>query len=208
MTWHLEPMAPFDVESGGVDVENDGVVTVTVASVGAGPMQAWSGLIAVDFDIDPKATEVHHITTEFAQQHGRPAAEVLDEAATRLAASLTAGIAVVGMNLVFDWTILDRNCTRYGVKTVSERLGDRPLAPIIDVLCIDKQAREPVRALRREARRRSRRYRGRAGGGAGRVPDRSTVADAVGRAVPSVQRPPLPGPARPGLAGVRSAVAG
>lgn len=136
--WHLGPMVPFDIESGGIDVENDGVVTVTVASVGDGPAQVWSGLIAVDFDIDPKAIEVHHITTEYARAHGRPAAEVLDEAAERLTASLTAGVPVTGMNLVYDWTILDRNCTRYGVKTVSARLGDRPLAPVIDVLCIDK----------------------------------------------------------------------
>jgi DNA polymerase-3 subunit epsilon len=136
--WHLQPMTPFDIESGGVDVENDGAVTVTVASVGDGPTSAWSGLIAVDFDIDPKATEVHGITTEAARKHGKPAADVLDEAAGRLAASLLAGIAVVGMNLVFDFSILHANCTRYGVPTVSDRLADRPLAPVIDVLCIDK----------------------------------------------------------------------
>lgn len=136
--WHMGPMAPFDIESGGIDVENDGVVTITVGRVGDGPADMWSGLIAVDFDIDPKAIEVHGITTEYARTNGRPAAEVLDEAAERLAAAHREGVPTVGSNLVYDYTILDRNCTRYGVKTVSDRLGDTPLAPVIDVLCIDK----------------------------------------------------------------------
>lgn len=136
--WHLGPMAPFDIESGGVDVESDGVVTITVGRVGDGPADMWSGLIAVDFDIDPKAIEVHGITTEYAREHGRPAAEVLDEAAERLAATHAAGVPTVGSNLVYDYTILDRNCARYGVKTVSDRLRGRPIAPVIDVLCIDK----------------------------------------------------------------------
>lgn len=136
--WHLLPKTAFDIESGGVDVENDGVVTVTVASIDGRNVEAWSGMIAVDFDIDPKAIEVHGITTEHAREHGKPAADVLDEAAGRLAASLLTGIPVTGMNLVFDFTILDRNCTRHGVPTVSDRLAGRPLAPVIDVLCIDK----------------------------------------------------------------------
>jgi DNA polymerase-3 subunit epsilon len=130
-------MAPFDIESGGIDVENDGVVTITVGRVGDGPADMWSGLIAVDFDIDPKAIEIHGITTEYARANGRPAAEVLDEAAERIAAAHLAGIPTVGSNLVYDYTILDRNCVRYGVKTVSDRLAG-PIAPVLDVLCIDK----------------------------------------------------------------------
>lgn len=136
--WHIGAMAPFDIESGGIDVENDGVVTITVGRVGDGPVDMWSGLIAVDFDIDPKATEVHHITTEHARANGRPAAEVLDEAAERIAAAHRDGVPTVGSNLVYDYTILDRNCTRYGVKTVSDRLAGQPIAPVLDVLCIDK----------------------------------------------------------------------
>lgn len=138
MTWHLGPMAPFDIESGGVDVENDGVVTVTVATVGKGvDADVWSGLIAVDFNIDPRAIEIHGITTEYARANGKPAADVLDEASERLTNTMAADTPAVGMNLVYDFTILDRNCRRYGVRTVEDRLG-RPIGPVIDVLCIDK----------------------------------------------------------------------
>jgi DNA polymerase III subunit epsilon len=138
VTWHLGPLAPFDIESGGVDVENDGVVTVTVSTVGKGiDTNVWSGLIAVDFDIDPKAIEVHHITTEFARANGKPAADVLDEAAERLAIAHAAGVPTVGSNLPYDYTILDRNCRRYGVRTLEERLGG-PIAPVVDILVIDR----------------------------------------------------------------------
>jgi DNA polymerase-3 subunit epsilon len=139
--WHLGPMTPFDIESGGVDVGNDGVITVTVASLGGHGFrtkEAWSGLIAVDFDIDPEATRVHGITTEYARANGKPAADVLDEAAERLAASLGGGVPVVGMNMPFDFTILDRNCRRYGVPTLNDRLNGQPIAPVIDVLTIDR----------------------------------------------------------------------
>lgn len=143
--WHLGPMTPFDCESGGVNVEEHRIVTITVGSIkpaadGRPQVDMWSGLIAVDIDIDPAATEVHGITTAYAREHGKPASEVLDEAAGLLALSLSRGVPVVGMNLAFDWTILDRECRRWQVPTVSERLAyvDKPFAPVIDVLVLDK----------------------------------------------------------------------
>lgn len=140
--WHAGPMTPFDIESGGVDVEEHRIVTITVGSIqptdGRPKVNMWSGLIAVDVDIDPAATEVHGITTEYARENGKPAAEVLDEAAGLLALSLHRGVPVVGMNLVFDFSILDRECRRWGVPTVDDRMEGRPLAPVIDVLVLDK----------------------------------------------------------------------
>lgn len=141
--WHLGPLSAFDCESGGVDVEEHRVVTITVGSIvpqesGKPKVDMWNGLIAVDVDIDPAATEVHGITTEFARENGKPAAEVLDEAAGLLALSLHRHHPVVGMNLSFDWTILDRECRRWGVPTVEDRLDGSPFAPVIDVLVLDK----------------------------------------------------------------------
>jgi len=137
--WHLGPLCPFDVESTGVDVEQDRIVSATVAGIKPGnPTRIGSWLIAVDVDIPAGATEVHGITTEYARANGRPAAEVLDLITGELALAMHAGVPVVGMNLAYDFTILDRECRRHRLPTLEDRLG-RPIAPVVDALVLDKQ---------------------------------------------------------------------
>jgi DNA polymerase-3 subunit epsilon len=137
-------MCPFDTESTGVDLENDRIVSATVVVMRPGPnggrheVDVRSHLIAVDIDIHPEATKVHGITTEYAREHGKPAADVLDLVAADLADALRAAVPVVGMNLSFDWTLLDRECRRWGVPTVNDRLDGQPIAPVVDVYVIDR----------------------------------------------------------------------
>lgn len=138
MTWHLGELAPFDTESTGTDVENDRIVSATVARIRPGqPVQATSHLIAVDVDIPEQATAVHGITTEHARANGVPAVQVLNAVAADLVDAMLAGVPVVGSNLAFDFTLLDRECRRHGVPTVEARLG-RPIGPVVDVFVIDK----------------------------------------------------------------------
>lgn len=138
MSWHLGPLAPFDCESTGVDVENDRVVTATVARIRPGAdISVRSHLIAVDVDIPEQATAVHNITTEHARANGKPAPEVLDAVAADLADAMRDQVPVVGMNLCYDFTILDRELRRHHLPTVEDRLGG-PIFPVIDVLVIDK----------------------------------------------------------------------
>lgn len=138
MSWHLGPLCPFDIESTGVDVENDRIVTATVARILPGEQpRVRSHLIAVDVDIPEAATEVHGISTEHARANGKPAPEVLDAVAADLAHAMREGAPVVGMNLAYDFTILDRELRRHRLPTVEARLGG-PIAPVIDVLVIDK----------------------------------------------------------------------
>ncbi|MFG1659032.1 exonuclease domain-containing protein [Micromonospora chersina] len=138
MSWHLGPLCPFDIESTGVDVENDRVVTATVARIQPGrDTQIRSHLIAVDVDIPEGATAVHGITTEHARANGKPAREVLDAVAADLADALAAGTPVVGCNLAYDFTILDRELRRHGLPTLEDRLCGW-ITPVIDVFVIDK----------------------------------------------------------------------
>jgi DNA polymerase-3 subunit epsilon len=137
-------MCPFDTESTGVDLENDRIVSATVVVMRPGPnggrheVDVRSHLIAVDIDIHPEAIKVHGITTEYAREHGKPAADVLDLVAADLAMALRAGVPTVGMNLTFDWTLLDRECRRWGVPTVDDRLDGQPIAPVVDIYVIDR----------------------------------------------------------------------
>ena len=48
---------------------------------------------------------------------------------------------VVGMNLVFDFTMLDRNCRRVGVTPLADRCE---VAPVIDAFVLDKHV-DPYR---------------------------------------------------------------
>lgn len=139
MTWHSGPLAAFDVESTGVDVESDRIVTATVALIRPGqPTDVRSHLVAVEVDIPQAATEIHGITTEHARANGKPAAEVLDAVAADLADAMRAGVPVVGMNVCFDFTLLDRELRRHGLPDLEVRIGG-PVAPVLDVLVIDKQ---------------------------------------------------------------------
>lgn len=138
MTWFLGEMAPFDIESTGVDVETARVVTATVAQIVPGSETLVSShLIAVDVDIPEQATEVHGITTEYARQNGKPAGEVLEAVAAQLAEAMANGLPIVGCNLSYDFTLLDRELRRNGLATLDGRLG-RPVGPVVDVFVIDK----------------------------------------------------------------------
>ncbi len=119
MAWHKGPMAGYDTETTGVDVEQDRIVTATVALIRPGePTDVRSHLVKVDVDIPAEATAIHGITTEHAQANGRPAVDVLDVVAADLAFALLAKVPVVGMNIAFDLTILDRELRRNGLPTL------------------------------------------------------------------------------------------
>jgi DNA polymerase III subunit epsilon len=138
VSWHLGPMTAFDVESSGLDLENARVVTAVTAAIRPGSETVVaSHLIAVDVDIPAEATAVHGITTEQARAEGKPAAEALEAIAAALAESMAAGIPVVGANLCYDFTVLDRELRRNGLATLDDRLG-RPIGPVVDVFVIDK----------------------------------------------------------------------
>lgn len=138
MAFHLGPLAPFDLETTGVSVEDDRVVSATVALIRPGqPTDVRSHLIAVDVDIPAEATAVHGISTEHARANGKPAAEVLDAVAADLADACRAGVPIVGCNLAYDLTLLDRELRRHGLPTLDDRIGGPP-RPVLDVFVIDK----------------------------------------------------------------------
>lgn len=143
MRW-LDRMLAFDTETTGVDVENDRIVTATATHIQPGqPTHPENWMIAVDVDIPKEATRIHGITTEEAQRDGWDAAVVLDLVAERLAMAMTAGIPVAGMNLAYDFTILDRELRRTGLATLDERIPPEEWR-VLDAYVIDKWA-DPYR---------------------------------------------------------------
>lgn len=135
------PLAAFDVETSGVDVESDRIVTACVAQL-IPDQPTWhvntlTWLINPQIDIPAEATAIHGITTFQAKEHGQDAKEGIEQIVEAVTRQLQARIPVIGCNISFDLTMLDRECRRHDLPTLTERLGRTP-SPIIDVYVIDK----------------------------------------------------------------------
>jgi DNA polymerase-3 subunit epsilon len=132
MSWRDRPMAGFDTETTGVDVETARIVT---ACVGLATPQGWTArnwLLTQDTDIPAEAIEIHGITTEHANEHGEDPAGAVAAIRDDLYKAWSLGMPIVGYNAVFDLTILDRELRRHSLGGLDVR------GPVLDPLVIDK----------------------------------------------------------------------
>lgn len=138
MTWHLGRMCGFDLETTGVRLEDDRIVTSCVVHCGGKqPTQSFNWLANPGIEIPEGAAKIHGITTEKARAEGRPAAEVVEQVIAALVESVTEGLPVVAMNASFDLTILDREARRYNLQPLTDIVGDG--LRVIDPRILDKQ---------------------------------------------------------------------
>lgn len=137
--WHLGPLAPFDLETTGIDVFDARIVTAYVGRAGVGiEAEHHDWLVNPAIAIPEEAARIHGITTEHAFEHGMPAPIAVAEIAQQVADALGEGIPIVGWNVVYDLSLLHAECVRNGVATVEQRLG-RDVLPVVDGLVLDKQ---------------------------------------------------------------------
>lgn len=130
--WHEGPMVAFDLESTGVDTDTARIVTACVALIQPGqPVEPMTWLLDPGIEIPAGATAIHGITTEQVRNHGIPAHEGVGEIADQLAAYWAEGLPVVGFNVCYDLTLLDRELRRH---------GRPPLEPghCVDAFVLDK----------------------------------------------------------------------
>lgn len=127
-------VAVFDLETTGVDVTDDRIVTAHVGVLD----ETGSVVSARDWLADPGiaipegATAVHGITTEHARSHGRPAREVVAEIVAELRAMFSVGIPVVAYNASYDFSLLKHEALRHAISPIVDP------SPIIDPLVLDK----------------------------------------------------------------------
>lgn len=131
--WWAGPLATFDTETTGTDVENDRIVTAVLDIYDEHDRTAsLSLMLDPGIEIPEAATAIHGITTEQARAEGMAPVTGLSRLVAGLATVWATGIPVVVYNAAYDFTILDRECRRHGLP---------PLAitgPVIDPLVIDK----------------------------------------------------------------------
>lgn len=135
--WNRGPLASYDCETTGTVTGAARIVSAALIRPN-GEVLRWLSDVD-DVEIPAAATAVHHITTEHARAHGRPAKQVVGEIVDALAGELSAGhAALVVMNAPFDLSLLDAECARHGVATVADRIGN--VAPVVDPLVLDRAA--------------------------------------------------------------------
>jgi DNA polymerase-3 subunit epsilon len=136
--WHRAPMLAFDLETSGPNPDTARPVTATLIELGREGIQRVSEwLINPRIPIPDGATAIHGITTERAVEDGRDAEEAAYEIHAQIGLWLGRGRPVVGFNLAYDFTVLDREARRHDFDTLDRRLGDG-VTPVVDSHVIDK----------------------------------------------------------------------
>ncbi len=137
--WYDGPMAAFDTETTGVDVEEDRIVSaaIVVQDMAGGRARVTRWLVNPGIPVPPAAIEVHGLTDDYVQRNGRWPAPVMEEIARTLAEQCAAARPLVVMNAPFDLTILDRELRRHRASSLCRYLENVPLC-VLDPRVLDK----------------------------------------------------------------------
>ncbi|GAB3154471.1 3'-5' exonuclease [Microbacterium neimengense] len=124
----------FDLETTGVDVTRDRIVTahVGVLDETGSVIHARSWLADPGVEIPQGAQAVHGISTAHARAYGRPAPEVVAEVSAALSELFAAGTPVVAYNAPYDFSLLRHEAARHSVAPIEDP------SPVIDPLVLDK----------------------------------------------------------------------
>lgn len=145
-SWTDAPMLAFDTETTGVLVEEDHILTASLVHIQGPPTRkamADTLMINPGVEVPAESSKIHGLTTEYIKANGGEPAESLEAICLVIAAVMQdRQTALVGMNLVFDLTMLDRNCRRWGVTPLTDRVGQ--IRPALDAMILDKKV-DPFR---------------------------------------------------------------
>ncbi|WP_067202681.1 3'-5' exonuclease [Microbacterium sp. XT11] len=130
----LTRVAVFDLETTGIDVTRDRIVTAHVGVLDATGREiaAKDWLCDPGIEIPEAAAAVHGITTERARALGRPSADVVREVTAALRSLLSQGVPVVAYNASYDFSLLAHEGRRHGIPPLVDPF------PVIDPFVIDK----------------------------------------------------------------------
>ncbi|WP_424935693.1 MULTISPECIES: 3'-5' exonuclease [Bacteria] len=130
----IDRVGVFDLETTGVDVVQDRIVTAHVGVLDrhGREIAARSWLADPGVPIPDEATAIHGVTTERARRHGASAAHVVGTVTASLRSLLAQGVPIVAYNASFDFSLLAHEARRHGIEPLV-----RP-SPVIDPLVIDK----------------------------------------------------------------------
>ena len=131
-TW-ADELVVFDLETTGVDVATDRIVTAHIGRLGPDgvAVERSDWLVNPGIPIPAGAAAVHGITTERAVADGIDAATAVAEIIDALSAQRDAGRPLVAYNARYDLSLLTFEALRYGIEPFQPEI-------VIDPLIIDK----------------------------------------------------------------------
>ncbi|MFJ2269088.1 3'-5' exonuclease [Streptomyces sp. NPDC087849] len=137
--WYEGPLAAFDTETTGVDVEEDRIVSaaLVVQDTAGGRLRVTRWLVNPGVPVPAGATEIHGLTDDHLQRNGRWPAPVVEEIARALTEQCASGRPLVVMNAPFDLTLLDRELRRHRASSLAGYLQNAPLC-VLDPRVLDK----------------------------------------------------------------------
>jgi DNA polymerase-3 subunit epsilon len=147
LPWWEQGFVVLDTETDSPDPEQAHLASIYRAVINPTAKTKDVRTAYVAIEMPAEASRVNGLTTERLMAEGKPAADVLDEFCADIAASLALGVPVVIMNAPYDLTVLDRDCRRNGVPTITDRLEGAPLGPIVDPGVLDKKVVERRRRV-------------------------------------------------------------
>jgi len=130
-------LASFDLETTGVDTENDRIVSGAVSLLDEdGELLDWhEWKVNPEIHIPAEATAVHGITDEMAAL-GQVPGEAIAEMVGHLRTAIGANLPIVIYNAPFDLSMLDAGTRRHFGKELKELM---PRPNVFDPLVLDKQ---------------------------------------------------------------------
>jgi len=129
--WHKGHLFALDTKTTGTDPDLARIVTAAGILLGPGVRDPPSWMAKPDITIPQGAIDIHGVTNDMAQRDGRPTVEVLTELLGFLATAASINAPVVGHNIVYDLTIIDREARRHNLNMPT-------LGPVIDTMVLDK----------------------------------------------------------------------
>lgn len=135
-TWADGPLVAFDLETTGVDVETDRIVTASVVTIDGSTPRVRSWLADPGVEIPEGASAVHGITTEHARASGSPARRVVSEIAHALTDAWSLSKPVIIYRAPFDLSMLDYELRRYGFDGLT--VGGLVIDPLVLDKALDK----------------------------------------------------------------------
>lgn len=146
MSWHDEHWISVDTETTGTNAFEDRIVTAAVVHLKPGHRpRSLTWVIDPGVPIPDEAAQVHGWTTERIanhRDHRGPAMQpdqALFEIAGQVALAITQGVPVIVFNAAYDLSIIEAECARHDVPTLTSRVGPKGIRGVVDPIVLEKQ---------------------------------------------------------------------